>query len=312
MALDCPRDIVGFYQFHALRQTERTVWPQAQSVGLVIWRTIPHGDGAGPPASALRAAWERADGVEKLMTRIRLPMGWLAAAGDDDAGPQAVGFPEGNSRCEVHEQRHRAKHPGCMVDDSDQLTQRGVAPEIENIPQRRMIVTALSHLHKLQTPPKVIHHRLPARAHPPFDRNVLLPPRVDEPILPPGQFRARRGSGLFLRREMDVAAEGHWFQLDGELFAQVAKITVNEMIRQLVGTMNQRILAFDVAYPGIVITQRTDIGVVPPEVRTRCPDIGQETPWMLHMQGLNGRSQHDHVPGRQLAMEDELLHPPKK
>src|SRR5262249_6297665 len=90
-------------------------------VVVVLGVAIPDGLTAGLPTAAVRAAGERADCAEVLMSRVRLPVRRFAAAGDDDTGTMS-----GPSRLrldgsrEVHGERDGAEYAVRVVNETDE------------------------------------------------------------------------------------------------------------------------------------------------------------------------------------------------
>ena len=94
---------------HATRQ-HGCVFPAAggnrvnTQVPVSVRITVAKRNGAGFPASAIIAAPERPERVQKLMVRIGLPLRRFASTGDDDAGAiQRAALAGRNSGGEVHE-----------------------------------------------------------------------------------------------------------------------------------------------------------------------------------------------------------------
>jgi len=88
-----------------------------------------------------------------------------------------------------------------MMDEANQLAQGCLTAQIDYPLQSGMMVALISDLHKLDPPREMIDHPLVTTGVPPFDGNVMLPARGNDPKwnVPAGDFVNLRVPG-FLKR----------------------------------------------------------------------------------------------------------------
>lgn len=152
---------------------------------------VSQGHGTGAPASSQGTTRQLANGMKELVIWVGLPVRRFAAACDDDTSPGEV--PAGNLRqrgSEVHMQRNSAEDPVGEIHEAYEVAQGRTLPEVCNIPERRMIMSFLTNLNKMNPTCQTIHDLLIAAAAPPFDGIIVFSPCGDNP-----PWSVRRGVG---------------------------------------------------------------------------------------------------------------------
>jgi len=134
------------------------------------------------PAAPAGAAAQCAVVVQELVIGIGFPVGGLTATGDDDTrtvgGPGAPILDRGG---EMHEGGDAAKHALGVVNEANQLPQAGLAAQVNDAVQAGMVVSVLADLDKLNAAAKMVYDLLVAFRLPPFDGQVVLSSRANDP-----------------------------------------------------------------------------------------------------------------------------------
>lgn len=197
-----------------------------------------------------------------------------------------------------------------MVNQSHQLPQVGLAPQVNHSSERGMIMLQVADLNELDLTTKVIDHFLITRRAPPLDRDVVLAPGHDNPerCVLSCLFVYLRVPGLLKVREMDVAFEGRRLDLELKVSIQELDEAVQAMIGRLIGLVNQRIMALDYFNLAIVLVEWSQVRVVFPELRAGGADIRQETVRITFMEVAHGRRQHDNITRGKKMFENQLSH----
>ena len=150
---DRANDVVSRYQVHTTRQVFDYI--DAAVLRPIFFVAVAQGNDARPPASAMLATAQRPHAVKELMVRIRLPMRRLSSTGNHHA--RAVHRRAGlglDRRCQMHQQRHRAKDALGVIDEPDQLPQVGLAAQIDDITKRRVHMLGFPDLNEEDWPRK--------------------------------------------------------------------------------------------------------------------------------------------------------------
>src|SRR5262249_2929358 len=116
--------------------------------------------------------------MQKLVIGISFPMRRLTSPGDDDARPVALAS-TGIFDCgsQMHQTGYGAKNPLGVKNQSHQLAQGSLAPQIYDTIQARVVMTIITDLHKQNSIAKLIDHLLITPGLPPFDGDVVLASR---------------------------------------------------------------------------------------------------------------------------------------
>lgn len=269
--------------------------------------TVAKRDGAGLPASAIVAAAQGTERVEELMVRVRLPLGGLASAGDDDTRTVLrAAVAHGHGGGEVHEAGDGRQHAGAVVHEPDELADIRPAAEIEHTAQWRVMIAFRPGLHEEDASAKMIDHGLPSLGAPPFDGDVAFSARGDDPI---GNVAADLLGNLrrphpFQRMKMDVALEKQRRNADAEPMGEVLGEAVDRVVGRPVAFVQQRVVAFDDL--ALVVAQRSEMGVVKPKVIKGRPHVGEILPAMAEMQIAHCGSEQRDVAQGIPAAEDEF------
>ena len=134
---------------------------------------------------------------------------------------------------------------------------------------------------------------------PPLDGKILLAAADNDPERYPlsDHLLHRRKPLLLLFGKMDVPSEGRGPDLQAQLLVEIVNEAVDEVIRELVALVDQRIVALDRADGGIGLVQRGDVGVVRPKLGAGGTDVCLKPVWIALMKIPQGRRQHEHVAG---------------
>src|SRR5262245_11957550 len=120
-----------------------------------------------------------------MVTRILLPVSGLPPARHHDTSPQPLPpRRQGHRRRQVHEKGHRTNDAFSVIYQPHEFAQIGFPTEVEHPFERWMVVALFAHLHKENTVAEMIDDLLPAAPMPPFDREIVLPARGDDPVRP--------------------------------------------------------------------------------------------------------------------------------
>ena len=80
------------------------------------------------------------------------------------------------------------------------------------------------------------------------------------------------------------------------------------MVGRGIGLIDQRVMALQHLNFRISIVQLRNVRIVQPQVRTRRPHIGEETPRITAVQIPHRRGEHDNVSGGKPVFKDEFAH----
>ncbi len=179
------------------------------------------------------------------MAGILLPMNRFATTGDDDAGAQ-VTILGGHGRSGVHGESNRADDALGMVHEADELTQVGLADEIDDAIEWRMPVTCFTALDKLDSTFEVIYDGLVVLGWPPFSRKVVLAAsNYDPERTRVTEFLDLACPASFLIREVDVALEVGERDAEAEFALEVFVECLDEVDRTLIAVVDRRVLCLD-------------------------------------------------------------------
>src|SRR6266496_651188 len=173
-----------------------------------------------------------------------------------------------------------------MVHQPHNLSQVCLATQVNYAIELRVIVPSLSDLDELDSPPEMIDYFLIALGLPPFDGHVELATGYNEPerrVLS-GQFLNLGIPGFFEIRYVNVSSEGRGFDAQFEVIVQKINEPVKAMIRHLIRAADQRVITVNCLDRGIVLTQRSNEGVVLPQLRAIRAHIGQKLARIALMQ----------------------------
>src|SRR5262249_33055617 len=143
---------------------------------------------------------------------------------------------------------------------------------------RGMVVCAVADLNEKDLLPEVIDHRLETTEVPPFNGEIILAARDDNPKRngPTGQLLNRGRLGLFLCRKVNVTLEARWLDLHPESCVQIINKTVQEMIGRAIGFADERIMAFQDLHARLRCFERPQVGIVLPKLRAGSADVDCE------------------------------------
>src|SRR5437660_1336457 len=193
------------------------------------------------PAASRHAAGQCAVGMDELMARIRLPMRGLTSAGDDDARPLTASRSfDRHRRGQVHQGRDSAKNSRRVINQTDQLSNGRLSPEIDHAVQSGMVMSPLPDLDELDFAAEMIDDRLIASRVPPFDGHIVLAAGGDDPKRN-GFTRDLvdlREPGFLLRGQVNVS-----FEQSG-LYSQ-PKLSVEELDKPMNGVIRRFIAKID-------------------------------------------------------------------
>ena len=180
---------------------------RAEVFRVVELESITEGKGSAAPAPAPRTAGELANRMQDAVTRIGKPTRRLAASRDYDARPGIwISRSDRHRRSQVHSTCDRTHDPAGAVDQPDELPKLGLAPQIQDTPQRRVIVAVLANLSKQESAAKMIDDGLPPAEMPPLNSEIEFATRHDNPkrqILAQNLLHERRRCFFFFGK-MDI------------------------------------------------------------------------------------------------------------
>jgi hypothetical protein len=127
------------------------------------------------------------------MMRVRGEVGRLAAAGDDHAGPALrTARRRLHRRGEMHQQADGADGSYCMMHETNQLSEGGLAAKIDHSCKGRVVVRRLADLDELNAASKVSHDLLMPIGIPPLDGVIALAARDEQLVRLVERFRLTR------------------------------------------------------------------------------------------------------------------------
>src|SRR5262245_4051097 len=107
----------------------------------------------------------------------------FAATGNDNTGSQALNSAwPGNGSGQMHQKGNRTQHTGGVVNQLDQVARGCPASQIDYSRQRRVVMSLFAYLHKTDATFKMVHHLLPTPTVPPFDCEIVLSTRTNNPV----------------------------------------------------------------------------------------------------------------------------------
>jgi len=263
------------------------------------------------PTTTPRAAGQSTVGMDELVARIRFPVGWFPSAGHDHAravgGLAALHF---HGRSQMHQDGYRTEHTLRVMDQTHQFTQVRLSAQVNDPIQFGMVVPRLPDLDELNPATKMIDDLLITLRLPPLDGNVMFPTGGDNPE---GRVLARDFvnlgvPGFFLIREVEVTLERG--RLDPEVQTVIEELnkTVKAVVGRFVAPVNQRIATIDLLCLRIIVRQRRNVWIVPPQIGAGRTHVRHKLARIRVMQVANRRRQHYDVAGRQAALENQLPH----
>ena len=114
----------------------------------------------------------------------------------------------------------------------------------------------------------------------------------------PGQLVNGGFPAALLFGEVDVPVEEGGPEIQAQSRAEKFCEAMKTMKRDLVGAVDERVLAVDDLGLRVVFAQRREMRVVFPKLRTGGPDIGKKPSGMAAVQIADGGGQHDQIAGR--------------
>ena len=232
---------------------------------------------------------------------IGFPLGRLATTRHYDARSRRGAIRTClDCRGQMHQASDRAKHTCGMIDQVDQLAQRGPPEAGNHSGKRRVIVSLFSNLHELDAASEVIDHGLEPAEMPPFDRVVVLATRHHNPIrqIQSDFFCNRRWLRALGCRKVDVPPKGRRPHARSQLLVEMLNKTPKEMQGDTVGLVDQRVVTIDNADLWVFFAQRGQVRVVCPQIRAASAHIGCELAWMTQMQITHSGGQHQDIARR--------------
>jgi hypothetical protein len=123
------RHSVRRYEIHAARQILDHI--RAKVFRLVFLIPVSERNASGSPATALSAAGQQSDSVNKLVSRVSFPMRRLATTCHDNAGPtfRPPRFAL-DRRGQMHDTGDRAQDALGMVNQAHDVSQTGLTAEV--------------------------------------------------------------------------------------------------------------------------------------------------------------------------------------
>src|SRR5467141_3590412 len=108
------------------------------------------------------------------MVKVCFPVGWLSSAGHNHARPIAwIAAFDLHGGGQMHQRSDRTKHAFGMVNETHQLAQISLAPQVDHSFQFWMMMAQFADLHEKDFATKIIDHLLVSLGSPPFDRHVV-------------------------------------------------------------------------------------------------------------------------------------------
>jgi len=257
------------------------------------------------PATAFGAARESSDGMDELMTGVGFPVSGLAATGDDDAGSGAAAF-ERHGCGEVHERGDRAEDALGVVDQADELAEFGLSAEIDGAVEFGVMISEITDLDKLDAIAEVVDDTLVALMIPPFDGDIELTARDDDPEwdFGAGEFADLGEPGPFGVGEVDIALKLGGVDGDVEFAGEDFGDGVEVMPGFLVGTFDEGNVAIDANRSPIGAEARYE-GIMAPQLWVAGPNFGKEPVRVESMQVAHRCGEHDHIPQGVAIFEDD-------
>jgi hypothetical protein len=160
-----------------------------------------------------------------------------------------LGIPEGtgtaDGRGKMHQERDRAEDALGVVDEADQLTQIGLAAQIDGIAQWLVLVPVLANLDEKNVAGKMIDDALIPLVVPPLDGEIALAAGHHDPegYAPMNDFLDLRDPGHLLCRDIKIAAKLGRLDCQLKFLVEVVDKAVQKVIRRMVAAMDQRIVA---------------------------------------------------------------------
>jgi len=173
VGFNATNDFVGCDQVHATWQPAYDI--DTKAVALITFFAVPQRLCAIFPTGSLGATGEGSVEMNELVTRIGFPVGRLSPAGDYNAGPDS-GLPGFSLNCgrQMHQGGDRTKHSLGVIDQTNELSERGVPAQIDHPFQLGVMMPALTYLDKLDFPSKMVHDRLVTSRFPPFYGYIIF------------------------------------------------------------------------------------------------------------------------------------------
>lgn len=94
---------------------------------------------------------------------------------------------------------------------------------------------------------------------------------------------------------MQVSSESGWLDVDAQAFVEKVDESLNEMVRPMVGEVDQRILAIDDLDRAFVFAQRRQVGIILPKLGMHGTHVCHKLVGITRVQVPNSGSQHDRV-----------------
>ena len=163
------------------------------------------------------------------------------------------------------------------------------------------------YLNKLNSSREVIDHGLITRGVPPFDREVKFTACGYQPINAIAHKSAEGPHAVsFIFGQVDIAFKISGKDADTQAFPDVFHEAMDEMVRQLIASVYQRVMTGKNLDIRIRFTQWRHPRIVQPEIRTGGSHVGDEFSWMTQMQVPDSRSKHHNVSGTLKIGEDQF------
>src|SRR2546428_6576146 len=110
-----------------------------------------------------------------------------------------------------------------------------------------MVVPVLANLNELEPPAKMIDHLLVTLPLPPFDSDIVLASRGNDPEwrVSPRDFADLRVPSPFLVRKVDIALESRGPDREAQVSVQELNEAMQAVVRSQVAAINQRVAAIN-------------------------------------------------------------------
>jgi hypothetical protein len=178
----------------------------------------------------------------------------------------------------VHVEGYWTNNSIRVIDQVNQFTQAGFSSQVQNIPQRRMIVARLPNLHKCYAVVQAIHDILPTATVPPLDCVIVFASGSDDPVRPyfTKLFAHERGGAFFRLAEVNIALESSGPDAEVELVVKILDARVQEVVGRLVAAVNEGVMTLHAPHLGIVFIERREMWIMLPQGWAGSADIGEK------------------------------------
>ena len=179
---------------------------------------------------------------------------------------------------QMHQRRHAAEHALGVIDQPHELAQVGLAAQIDDVFQGRMMMSDFAHLDEEHAVSEMIDDVLVASPVPPLDGVVKLSTGVDDPKrqVAPAQFMHDRFPPALLGGQMNVAAEKRRTDVEPQAGAEEVGETVDAVVGRFVAAVDERVVTVNLLNAAVGFAERREVGIVVPQFGARSTDIGEK------------------------------------